>query len=136
MDYIISTDKNLLDISLIHDYLCNKSYWASGRSIEDVTLSIANSWCIGVYNKDKQLLGFARVATDYVVFAWIMDVFVVDSCKGKGIGKMLINYIVTHDTMQKVNGIGLRTNDAHGLYEKFGFKKIEEPDTWMFRTKQ
>lgn len=134
-EFYISTDKEKLDINFIHDYLANQSYWAKGRSIVLVKKSIENSLCFGVYDSYNKQVAFARIATDYVVFAWLMDVFVHEASKGKGIGKLLIDTIVTHPELKQVNGIGLRTNDAHGLYEKYGFEKIENADNWMLRKK-
>lgn len=134
-EYQISTDKDKLDLNFIHDYLTNKSYWAKGRSLDLVKKSIKNSLCFGVFDSDGEQIGFARVATDYVVFAWLMDLFVDENNTGKGVGKTLINYIVSHEALSKVNGIGLRTNDVHELYNRFGFEEIENPQTWMLRKK-
>lgn len=129
----ISMDKSKLDIPYIHKYLSEESYWAKGRSFELVEKSIENSICVGVFNANNNQIGFARIVTDYVVFAWLMDVFIDDLYRGKGIGKMLLDFIFEHSDLQKVNGIGLRTNDAHGLYETYGFEKIEHPETWMLK---
>lgn len=132
-EFYISTDQSKLDIPMIHDYLSEQSYWAKGRSWELVEKSIQNSLCFGVFDGQNKQVAFARVATDYVVFAWLMDVFVVERLKGLGIGKMLIDYVIKHPELAEVNAIGLRTSDAHGLYEKFGFGSIPEPENWMFR---
>ncbi|MEO0901909.1 MAG: GNAT family N-acetyltransferase, partial [Bacteroidota bacterium] len=78
-------------------------------------------------------VGFARIATDYVVFAWLMDVFVVDDFKGQGIGHQLLQAILSYADLKAVNGIGLRTNDAQNFYRKHGFDTIAEPNTWMFK---
>ncbi|BFP43050.1 GNAT family N-acetyltransferase [Flavobacteriaceae bacterium GF1] len=130
----ISTDKDRINLEFVHRYLSYTSYWAKGRSLEDVKQSIANSLCFSLFCKaSNSQIGFARVATDYVVFAWIMDVFVTDEFKGKGYGKMLVNQILNHPDLQNVNGFGLRTSDAHGLYRQFGFTKIPDPETWMFK---
>ncbi len=130
----ITTDKNRINLEFVHAYLSTTSYWAKGRSLEDVRLSIANSLCFSLFCKaSNSQIGFARVATDYVVFAWIMDVFIADEFKGKGYGKMLVNQILNHPDLQNVNGFGLRTNDAHGLYRQFGFTEIPDPKTWMFK---
>ncbi|WP_350285935.1 GNAT family N-acetyltransferase [uncultured Croceitalea sp.] len=129
----ISTEKNRLNNDLIHCFLSQKSYWAMGRSKELVLKSIANSLCFGVYNESNDQIAFARVVTDYVVFAWVMDVFVIESHRGKGIAKQLINHIVSIPELSQVNGFGLRTNDAHSLYEKFGFGEIPDSETWMFK---
>lgn len=126
----ISTDKSRLDIKLIHDYLSNESYWAKGRSIDTVKQSIDNSLCFGVYLNEKQI-GFARVVTDYAVFAWIMDVFVLKDFRGKGFSKKLMRVIMTHEKLQNLQRWGLGTDDAHRLYEQFGFKSLGKPQNMM-----
>ena len=130
----ISTDIREMDIDLIHDYLSKQSYWAKGRGREEVIKSMENAICFAVFD-GKEQIGFARLVTDYVVFAWLMDVFVIDEYKSKGVGRFLMDYIMNLPAIQEVNGIGLRTNDAHGFYRKYGFHKISEPDTWMQKTK-
>ena len=67
-DYTISTDNTRLDLSVIHDYLSNNSYWATGRSLETIRRSIEHSLSFGVYKGEEQI-GFARVVTDYATFA-------------------------------------------------------------------
>ncbi len=133
-DFYIATDKSKLDIDFIHAYLSNESYWAKGRSIAQVKKSLDNSLCFGIYTKDNKQIGFARLVTDYVVFAWIMDVFIAKDYQGKGLGKILMDYIVNMPELQNINGIGLRTKDAHGLYKQFGFKNITDPETWMLKS--
>ena len=130
----ISTDRSKLDIGFVHEYLSNEAYWSKGRSLEDVIRSIENSLCFGVYNPDSQRqIGFARVATDYVVFAWIMDLFIDAKYRSLGYSKLLVEAIINHTELKNVNGFGLRTHDAHGLYSQFGFGEIPNPDTWMFK---
>lgn len=126
----ISTDKKGLDIVLIHGYLSKESYWAIGRDIEIVKRSIENSLCFGVYEGEKQI-GFARVVSDYAVFAWIMDVFIHKDYRGKGYGKKLMNAIMSHDKLQNLQRWGLGTEDAHGLYEQYGFKPLSKPQNMM-----
>ena len=126
----ISTDKKRLNIDLIHEYLSKESYWAKDRDIEVVKRSVDNSLCFGVYKDDKQI-GFARVVTDYAVFAWIMDVFILKDYRGIGYGKQLMRAIMTHDKLQNLQRWGLGTNDAHGLYEQFGFKPLSKPQNMM-----
>ena len=131
--FYIATEREKMDIPFIHNYLSKNSYWAKGRTVELVLTSIENSLCFGVFNKRNQQVAFARLVTDYVVFAWLMDVFVHSEYEGQGIGKMLVGHIVQLPELRNVNGIGLRTNDAHGFYEKLGFEGISEPQTWMLR---
>jgi GNAT superfamily N-acetyltransferase len=133
---LISADKSKLDISFIHAYLSGESYWAKGRSREEVIRSIENSICFGAYLPDGRQIAFARVITDRLVFAWLMDVFVTPGERGKGVGKLLISELLKHEALQQVKGIGLRTEDAHGLYRSYGFGEIPKMETWMFRPNQ
>ena len=101
-----------------------------GRSIETIQKSIENSLCFGVY-KDSQQIGFARVVTDYSVFAWILDVFILKEFREQGLGVKLMESIMNHEELQNLQRWGLATDDAHGLYEKFGFKLIKRPEIFM-----
>ncbi len=126
----ISSDKNKLDLNVIHKYLSEDSYWAKGRDIETIKRSIENSLCFGVYLNDQQI-GFARIVTDYAVFAWIMDVFILPEHTGNGYGKQLIKAIKNYKELQNLQRWGLSTNDAHGLYQQFGFEALSEPKIMM-----
>lgn len=130
--FTVSTDLKNMDLNFIYNYLSRESYWASGRSLERVTKSMANSMCFGLFDGQKQI-GFGRVATDYVVFAWLMDVFIDPGYRGRGLGRFLISSILEHPDLQEVNGMGLRTEDAHDLYNGFGFGPIPDPNSWMFK---
>ncbi len=126
----ISTDKDKLDINIIYNYLSKESYWAQNRSIDIIKKSIENSLCFGVYLDNNQI-GFARIVTDYAIFAWVMDVFILPEYQGKGYGKQLINTIMNHEQLQNLKRWGLNTNDAHGLYNQYGFKPLSNPDIMM-----
>jgi len=128
-DLIISDDKSILDIGLIHKFLTT-SYWAEGRTIEEVKNSIEHSFCFGVY-KDDQQIGFARILTDYSVIAYLMDVFILEEYRGKGFSKLLLTRIFADERFKRVKKWRLATKDAHSLYAKFGFEKIKNPDRLM-----
>ncbi len=130
-NYKISTDKDKLDLIAIHDFLTNRSYWARGRSFETVKRSIENSICFGVYDNTDKLVGFARVLTDSAVFAYIMDVFILEVFRKQGLGKQLMDAIMKHPDIQGLQRVMLATNDAHKLYEKFGFVVTEIPNKIM-----
>jgi len=132
MVYSISSDKSKLNVEAIHDYLCNKSYWAKGRSIEAVQKSIDNSICFGLYDLKGNILGFARVVTDKVVYAYLMDLFIIDEFQGKGLGSDLVKHILDQKDLQ-VKLWFLATNSAHGLYKKFGFSTVTDPELLMFK---
>ena len=128
--YTISTDKTLLDIDMIHDYLINESYWAKGIPYEKVKRAIENSICYGVYYHNKQI-GFARVITDKATFAYLADVFILTPYRGQGLSKWLVQTILNNDDLEGLRRWVLATLDAHGLYKQFGFAGLEKPDRWM-----
>jgi GNAT superfamily N-acetyltransferase len=130
-DYTISTDRELLDLELIYGFLTT-SYWATGRTIDTIRRSIANSLPFGVYHRGRQI-GFARVITDYATLAWIADVFIIEEFRGQGLSKWLVEVIITHPQLQGFRRWILATKDAHGLYEKFGFTELRRPERWMER---
>ena len=115
------------------DYLYEESYWAQGRSIETVRKSIEHSLCFGVYAAGQQV-GFARVVTDYATFAWLADVFILESHRGLGLSKWLVECIVTHPDLQNLKNFLLATKDAHELYRRYGgFDILETQGKWMYR---
>lgn len=131
--FTISTDRSRFDLEMVHRYLCYESYWAQGRSREVVERSIDHSLCFGVYDGEQQV-GFARVVTDYATFAWLADVFVLESHRGRGLGKWLIETVVDCPELQGFRNFILATRDAHGLYERYGgFEQVTEPQKFMRR---
>jgi GNAT superfamily N-acetyltransferase len=128
--YKISTDQNLLDLDMIHNYLSNESYWSKGITKEKVQRSIENSMCFGVYKNGKQV-GLARVVTDKAIFAYLCDVFILDEYRGNGLSKWLLQTILGHPELQGLKRWTLATLDAHGLYKQFGFAPLVNPDRWM-----
>jgi GNAT superfamily N-acetyltransferase len=133
--FTISTDKNKLDVAAIHDYLCNRSYWGHGRPIETVWKSIDNSLCFGMYDKEGHFVGFARVVTDYTVFAYLMDLFILEAYRNQGLGKMLVDHIVNDDAFKVIRFWRLDTRDVHELYRKYGFQEPARPERIMERRK-
>jgi len=129
-DYSISTDKSKINIELVHDYLCNHSYWAEGIPIETVKKSIDHSLCFGLYNNGRQI-GFARVISDFATYAYLADVFIVPEERGKGLSKWMMQVILNHPELQGLRRFVLATKDAHGLYEQFGFIVYPNPDRIM-----
>lgn len=127
--YLISTDKSKLDISVIQSFL-SKSYWAKNRTLKTTKLSIKNSLCFGLYYK-YNMIGFARVITDYATFAYLADVFILEEHRGKGLSKWLMEVILKYGEIQNLRRWFLATRDAHKLYEKFGFTYLKKPENFM-----
>ena len=125
----ISTDKNKLDVPFIQHFL-KDIYWAAGRTMEEVQITIDHSFCFGIFLDNKQI-GFARVITDYVVFAYVMDVFITEEHRGKGYSSILIERMINEQALKDVKIWRLATTDAHFLYNKFGFTALKSPEKMM-----
>ena len=128
-EYIICTDKSVMDVNAIHAYL-TRSYWAKDIPHHIVSASIKNSLCFGVFY-NKQQVGFARLVTDYATFAYLCDVYILEEHRGKGLSKKLMKKIISYPRLQNQRRIILATNDAHTLYEKFGFKQLSNSEMFM-----
>ncbi len=127
----VSTDKAKLDTSFIQKFLIEESHWARNGSPETIKKSIENSLCFGAYVQEKQV-GFARVVTDYSTFSWLCDVFTDPKHRQKGVGKQLVEAVVTNESLRKTGLMILATRDAHGLYSRFGsFSPIENVERYM-----
>jgi GNAT superfamily N-acetyltransferase len=131
-NFYISTDRTQLDVSMIYRYLSEQSTWAVGISRDIVERAIDNSLCFGGYVDGRQV-AFARVVTDYATNANMVDVFVLPEYRGRGYGKRLVQTILDHPSLQGLRRFTLATADAHSLYERFGFKPPEKPETLMER---
>lgn len=129
MIYSVSDNKELLDIGFIHHELSN-SYWAKNIPVELVLKSVSHSLCFGVY-KEKRQIGFARVVTDCTTFAYLCDVIIEKEEQGKGAGKLLMDYIMKHESLQGLRRFMLATRDAHSLYERYGFSTVKNPERLM-----
>lgn len=128
--YKISTNTNHLDFEVIYGFI-SESYWASGIPKHTLKKAISNSFCFGIYDNYDSQVGFARLITDKATFAYLADVFIVESHRGKGLSKWLIENIVSHPDLQGLRRLMLATRDAHGLYTQYGFKPIENPEVLM-----
>ena len=121
-DYILTDEKSGISPEAVK-HLLDGSYWAPDRPLELIEKTIENSICVGAF-ANGELIGFARVVTDKAVFAWIADVIVAEAHRGKGLGKEIVSFIQAHPDVPEHSQL-LRTRDAHGLYEKYGFKRSE-----------
>jgi len=125
----VSIDKTKLNVPFIQHFL-KDVYWAAGRTLEEVQRTIDASVCFGIYLNGEQI-GFCRVITDYVVFAYVMDVFIDDAHRGKGYASILIDAMMKEPQLQEVKIWRLATSDAHFLYKKFGFTALAHPEKMM-----
>ncbi len=129
-DYRISTQTEEMDVDVIYGFI-SQSYWATDIPKEVMVKAIENSLCFGVFNEQNHQVGFARVITDKATFAYLADVFILESHRGKGLSKVLVRTIVKHPELQGLRRMVLATKDAHGLYQQFGFTAIDNPEIFM-----
>jgi GNAT superfamily N-acetyltransferase len=130
--YEISADPDRIDAERVHRWLSTDAYWAIGRSRAKQDRAIEESLNFGVYETvSEDQVAYARVITDRATFAWLCDVYVDPSVRGKGIGTALVGAVREHLRPYGLRRILLATHDAHGVYEKLGFAPLEKPDQWM-----
>ena len=131
-EFVISDDLERLDFDLIHACLSQRSYWAAGRPMEIVQASFKHALALGLYRRsDDGLVGFCRVVTDFATVAYLVDLFILEDYRGEGLGKHLVEAALKHPALSTVKRWKLSTNDAHGLYERYGFHSLKHPEYGM-----
>ena len=128
-EIVVTTDRSRLDLDVIHGYL-TRSYWAKGIARETVARAMDRSLCFGAFEGDRQI-GFARVISDLATFAYVSDVFVVESHQGRGVGKRLMAAIRSHPELEALRRWALFTRDALGLCRQYGFREPRYPERLM-----
>ncbi len=129
-EFVISTDPARLQLDVIHQFLTN-CYWAKGIPRDIVARSIEHSLCFGIYDVSGGQVGFARVISDFATVAYLGDVFVLQSHRGRGLSHWMMECIMQHPDLQGLRRWILLTGDAHGLYAKFGFTPLKSADRYM-----
>lgn len=132
-NYLFSTDRDKIDIVVVHQYLSRDSYWAQGIPIDIVQRSVDNSLCIGVYDHVGTQVGFGRMVTDKAVFAYLADVFILPEHRGKGLSKAMMQIFCDMADAFQLRRFILTTQDAHSLYAQFGFEPVPWPERLMHR---
>ena len=130
--YQITTDKTKMDIVAIHEFLSRHSGWSNNIPLERVQTSVENSLNFGVFHEGRQV-GFARIISDYSTIAYLGDVYILDSYRGQGLSKWLMECIMAHPHLQGLRRWILLTSTAAWLYEKYGFTKLPQPEIYMER---
>lgn len=126
----IATSKDLLDHSFVHEFICN-SYWGKERTMQQTLKTIESSFCFGMYSENNNQIGFARLVTDFTFFGYFMDIIIAESHQGRGLSKVLIEFMLNHEIVRGLQTVALKTKDAHSLYEKFGFERVGDSPMWM-----
>lgn len=128
--YRLSFDKNELQLDVIHGFL-KTAYWSEDVPKATVEKAIQGSFCVGCFDPNGAQVGFARIITDQATFAYLADVFVLPDHRGQGLAAKLVRGLMDHKDMQGLRRWLLATADAHGVYEKLGFKAVENPELFM-----
>jgi len=129
-EFQVTTDQERLDLAMIHGFLAEHSEWARAIPRPALEKSVRNSLCFGVFHEDKQI-GLARIISDYSTIAYLGDVFVVPEYRGQGLAKWLMECVLSHPELQNLRRWVLVTEDAHGLYRKYGFTQLARPEGFM-----
>lgn len=122
-----------LDLPFVHGFLSEHTYWATGRTLETVARSVANSVCLGVYDPSGAQVGFGRMVTDRTTTAHLTDVFISSGHRGLGLGKALVGAMLSHPDLVTVRRWTLSTMDAHAIYAAYGFTAMVDPEQQMMR---
>jgi GNAT superfamily N-acetyltransferase len=128
-DYVISTDRSRVDVAAVHAFL-SATYWSPGIPEDVIRRGIAGAICFGIYHGREQV-GFARVITDRATYAYLSDVYVLESHRGRGLATWMMEVIMAHPDLQGLRRFSLSTRDAHALYARFGFGPVANPDRQM-----
>lgn len=132
--FLLSTDKELLQIKSIHHFLAKESYWCQEIPETIVQTAIENSLCFGIYDEshsERLQVGYARVVSDYATFAWVCDVYIEKEYRKKGLSLWMMQFLLKHPQLQQLRRICLGTLYSHKLYEKVGFSVTKTPTSWM-----
>ena len=126
---LVSTAPEKQNVDAIHAFL-TRSYWCEGIPCDVVERAVQGSLCFGLFDGGAQI-GLARVVTDCATFGYLCDVYVLESHRGRGLGKWLIECVMAHPQLLGLRRLNLATRDAHQLYVRFGFKPMAQPEVWM-----
>ena len=132
LEYLITTNQEQFDLEVIHGFLATQSEWAKAIPRARLEKSLRNSLCFGLFHDDRQI-GFARVISDLATIAYLGDVFVLPEYRGRGLSKWLMECVCSHPDLQSLRRWILVTEDAHGLYRRYGFSQLAHPEGYMER---
>ena len=127
--HVVSTDRARMDLDRVHRWIAAQ-YWAPAIERGVFLRSLERALCFGLFEWDRQV-GFARVITDGATFAYLADVFVLPSHRGRGLARWLMECVRAHPELQGLRRFLLFTRDAHGLYARFGFEPLAQPEYAM-----
>ena len=102
--------------------LFSTAWWLTDRTPDETIRILAESDLVVAVLDDDRLVGFARVLTDYVHVALVLDVVVTPDARGSGHGATLLEAIVTHPALREVRSIELVCQpELVPFYRRWGF---------------
>jgi GNAT superfamily N-acetyltransferase len=121
--YEFDDDPHRVDVDVVWHFLSEHAYWGRWRTRRDVDVQVSGAWrVVGCYEEQSgRMVGFVRALSDGVGLAYLADVFVVPEHRGQGLGQRLVDVMIEQGPGADFRWL-LHTADAHGLYEKFGFR--------------
>jgi ribosomal protein S18 acetylase RimI-like enzyme len=129
---IFSDRKDIDPAQLVALY--RQAPWANTRSIADAGEMLTHTdVAITAWDRSR-LVGFGRVLTDFVYRASIWDIIVDTTYQGQDIGTQIIQRILEHPDLKRVELFWLCTRSP-GFYEKLGFSSNEQTGMVWARSK-
>jgi len=129
--YVLVDDQNAIDPVAAHAFLTS-SYWSTGIPLETVRRALANSYCVAVCHASAQV-AMARLVTDWATFAYLADVYVLEAHRGQGLARAMFAHLQSHPPLSGLRRWLLATLDAHGVYEKQGWRPLAHPERFLER---
>ncbi|MHB1829144.1 MAG: GNAT family N-acetyltransferase [Steroidobacteraceae bacterium] len=131
-EYVITDDPQRIDVRAVHAFL-RTAYWSQGIPMQIIERALRASLCIGAYDGDGAQVGLCRLVTDFAIFCYVSDVYVLEAHRGRGVSKAMMAAAMSHPRLQGLRRWLLVTHDAHGLYRQFGFQSLAHPERHMER---
>lgn len=130
----ITSDPKAMDLDAIHAMM-TRAYWSLGIDKDTVQRTMRYSLCFGLFDGERQI-GYLRYATDRTRFAYLMDVFVLEDYRGRGLGTWLVASSLEHPDIARCRRLLLTTKDAQEFYRQLGFSELSHPERWMDRYRE
>ena len=109
----------------LQQLLDEHSFWASGRSQQELSRMLACSQAVVSAWRGRALVGFGRATSDGVFRAVLWDVVVAAEHQGQGLGRRLVEALLQAPALQGVERTYLMTTNSSGFYEQLGFVTVD-----------
>jgi GNAT superfamily N-acetyltransferase len=124
-----------LDYAVLESWL-SQAYWSLNIKAPEIERGARNSTLVVGCYRDGFQVGYMRLTSDKVRFGYIMDVYVEEKHRRKGIAENMVKFAMAHPDVADVYVWLLGTRDGHSVYRKAGFGPLPKPDFWMILRKE